>query len=132
MKFSTKATYGLRAVINLAQNPKNQPKPLSLIAKEENISLGYLEQLFRILKKSGFVKASRGNSGGYHLTKNPKEISIGEIIESLEGSIIEVSCTARKGDCKNCKSKFVWQSIKKYLKEALGSLTLKDLIEKND
>ncbi len=132
MKFSTKATYGLRAIVNLAQNPKNEPKSLSIIAKEENISLRYLEQLFRVLRINGFVKSVRGNSGGYYLTKSPQKISIGNIIESLEGPIIEIACTAKKRNCQTCKSKFVWQSINKYLKEALGSLTLKDLIEKND
>jgi len=85
MKFSTKSTYGLRAVIRLAEHWDKGNLSLATIANEENISLGYLEKLFSKLKKAELVKADIGVSGGYSLSKNPKDVSAFEVIKTLEG-----------------------------------------------
>ncbi len=70
MNISTKGRYGLRALLELAKNTNQEPMPLVQIAKAQNLSEGYLEQLMMPLKKSGLVKSARGAQGGYLLTRH--------------------------------------------------------------
>jgi len=92
MKFSTKTSYGLRAMVVLSKNWERASLPLSAIAKEENISLGYLEKIFSSLKKAGLVSAEKGAAGGYRLAKSPGEISLLAIVEALEGRVRPFHC----------------------------------------
>lgn len=127
MKFSTRAGYGLRATVNLA---KNYPKQRNLqeISREEGISLKYLEQLFRTLKKNKLVVSQKGREGGYVLAKNPKLIKVGEIIEILEGPIIPMECASGKCDSKcSCASSVVWTKLQEQIKKTLYSIRLRDL-----
>lgn len=128
MRFSTRAGYGLRAMVNLA---KNYPKQKSIheISKEEGISLKYLEQLFRTLKKNNLVKSQKGREGGYALSRNPKIIRVGEIIETLEGPIAPMECASGKCDIKcSCASSIVWTKLQTQIKKTLYGIKLKDLI----
>lgn len=129
MKFSTRAGYGLRATVNLARNYPSQ-KSLQEISREEGISLKYLEQLFRTLKKNKLVDSQKGREGGYTLSKNPKNIKVGEIIEILEGPIVPMECAS--GNCNskcNCTSSIVWTKLQTQIKKTLYSIKLKDLIK---
>ena len=92
MKFSTKGTYGLRAVVELATRYGEGPVSLAAVATEQGISEAYLEQLMRSLKKAGIVKTARGKSGGYLLTREPVRISVLEVLRALEGSTDVVDC----------------------------------------
>ena len=92
MKFSTKGTYGLRAVVELAARYGEGPVSLSAVAAEQGISEAYLEQLMRSLKNAGLVTTVRGKTGGYSLTREPTEISVGEVLRALEGSTNVVDC----------------------------------------
>ena len=91
MIFSTRSTYGLRAIINLAKREKFGSVSLAVIAKQENISLKYLERLFANLKKTGLIKAEIGANGGYLLAKSAKQINVYDIIKALEGKLL-TSC----------------------------------------
>jgi Rrf2 family protein len=127
MKFSTRAGYGLRAMVNLA---KAYPKQKSIheISREEGISLKYLEQLFRALKKNKLVASQKGREGGYTLSKNPRIIKVGEIIEILEGPIVPMVCAEGKCDARcSCASGIVWTKLQTQIKKTLYSIKLKDL-----
>lgn len=127
MKFSTRAGYGLRATVNLARNYPQQ-RNLQEISREEGISLKYLEQLFRTLKKNKLVLSQKGREGGYVLSKNPKMIKVGEIIETLEGPIIPMECATGKCDVKcSCASSIVWTKLQEQIKKTLYSIRLNDL-----
>lgn len=127
MKFSTRAGYGLRATVNLARNYPKQ-RSLQEISREEGISLKYLEQLFRTLKKNKLVLSQKGREGGYVLSKNPRMIKVGEIIETLEGPIIPMECAAGKCDVKcSCASSVVWTRLQEQIKKTLYSIRLSDL-----
>lgn len=132
MKFSTRSSYGLKALANLAKNYGAKPYPLGKIAQEEKISQAYLERLFSRLKKAGILTSSKGMAGGYQLSKNPSQISILSVIEALEGPISVFKCLGSKGTfiCseKTCPSGKVYQRVQKALSETLSSMTLKDLI----
>ncbi len=94
MKLSTKGKYGLRAMIDLARYSEKEPVSIGSVAVRQGISERYLEQLVALLKKAGLVKSIRGASGGYVLEKKPSEISVGDILRALEGSLEPVKCAA--------------------------------------
>jgi Rrf2 family protein len=133
MKFSTRSSYGLRAIIHLAKNYGRKPLSLAKIAKAEKISQAYLERLFSRLKKAGFVNSSKGMAGGYQLAKNPAKISVFELIEALEGPISVFRCIVGKGkvacEVKICPSARVYQKVQRAIITSLKSMTLKDLIK---
>ena len=82
MKFTTKSSYGIRALINLAlMYDQKKPVPIGRIAKKENISGFYLEQLFNKLKKHGLIRSVRGPRGGYTFSKDPADISVYEAVK---------------------------------------------------
>jgi len=128
MKFSTKAEYGLRATVVLA---KSYPylRSITEISIEENISAKYLEQLFIKLKKSNIIVSQKGKSGGYTLARDPQKITVGEIVETLEGKIEPTKCNSLA--CKNskCSSKKVWIKLSQEIKKTLDNIKLSDLIK---
>jgi len=133
MKFSTRSSYGLRAIIHLAKNYAHGPYSLAKIAKEEKISQAYLERLFSRLKKAGLVLSSKGVAGGYQLAYNPSKMSVFSVIEALEGKISVFHCLGTRGKVfcgvKACPSARVYQKVQKALVNSLKSMTLKDLIK---
>ncbi len=83
MRLTTKARYAVRALFCLSKYSKDKPTPLSVIAKDQDISLNFLEQLFVHLRKQGIVTSVRGPRGGYKLNRDPKDISIGEVLRAV-------------------------------------------------
>lgn len=95
MIFSTRSSYGLRAMINLAKRQGPDSVSLTAIAQAESISLKYLESLFSRLKKAGLVKSEIGTGGGYKLSKNAGQINIHDIIKALEGRLNPFHCSSK-------------------------------------
>jgi len=128
MKFSTKSSYGLRAMIQLARNYKKGSLSLTKIAKSEGISLGYLERLVAQLKNKDLVKSLRGVSGGYSLSRSPQKISIREIFEALEGSLAPYYCAEMGSKClRDCGARQVWQKLDEAIMTTLSKIKLNDL-----
>ncbi|KEH87777.1 transcriptional regulator [Clostridium novyi A str. 4540] len=129
MKLSTKGRYGVRAMVDLAINYGESPMSIKSIAKRQNISELYLEQLFSQLRKAKLIKSIRGAQGGYVLNKHPKDISVSDIINVLEGPI-EISSCVDTGECDNmnvCPTRLLWKKIKKSIDEVTESITLQDM-----
>ena len=132
MKLSTKGRYGLKAMFQLALYKSEGPIPLKNIANKQNISEQYLEQISSSLKKSGLVKSVRGAQGGYLLAKEPKDITVGDILIVLEGPISLSDCVLDEDICENsgkCVTKVVWEKIKKGIDDVINSITLQDMID---
>ena len=131
MKISTRSRYGLKICQLLAEEySPNESLALPYIAEKLSLSEAYLEQLMALLKKDNIVCSIRGAGGGYYLSKAPEEITIGEIIRSLEGSFEFVDCL--KNDCDsicNCKTKGIWQKLYNGMNDILDSITLKEMID---
>jgi Rrf2 family protein len=133
MKFSTRTTYGLRAMTSLARSFEQGPVSLATIAKNENISLAYLERIFSQLKKAKLVVAEKGASGGYALVQAPETISALEVVEALEGDLRPFRCIGRDGEV-TCRAKRFCEVPKVLVKvqtavvETLERIHLKDLI----
>ena len=137
MKLSTKGRYGVLALYDLALNYGSGPISLKGIAERQGISENYLEQLMVPLRKAGFVNSVRGAQGGYTLSREPKEISIGEIIVAMEGPIAFADCmllqdgepfVCKKAD--GCGRKNVWAKIGARINDVLNSITLEELCSK--
>ena len=84
MIVSTKGRYALRVMVELALKPRNEYIPLKEIAEEENISQKYLEAIMASLSKAGFVDAVHGKGGGYRLSREPKDYTVGSVLKLTE------------------------------------------------
>jgi len=133
MKLSTRTRYGIRAILELAENFGKGPVQLKKIAKDQGISIKYLEQLMAILKSAGIVNSTRGSRGGYILARPPKEIKLSDCFNCLEGPIVTVECVENENYCNktsDCITRQVWSEIQKAVMKILESYTLQDLIIK--
>ena len=90
MKVSTKGRYGLRAMVDLAIHAPEGHVALNAIAKRQDISVNYLEQVFSALRKAGLVKSVKGAQGGYAMAMRPSQMTVGMILRSLEGKLVVV------------------------------------------
>lgn len=127
MKLSTKSRYGTRMMIDLARHYDEGPIRLGSIAKREDISVKYLEQLIIPLKKAEYIKSVRGPKGGHMLAKPPKDITLGEIIKVLEGGISLSRCVDNPEICDRtgfCPTRDIWETATKAMYKELNSHTL--------
>jgi Rrf2 family iron-sulfur cluster assembly transcriptional regulator len=134
MKLSTKSRYGTRMIMDLAQHYGQGAIQLGEIANRQNISLKYLEQIIRPLKKAGFVKSFRGAKGGHILNKSPKEITVGEVVGLLEGGKTFVDCDKEPKVCKrvdSCVTRHIWQAAAAAMYARLSEITFADLLSMN-
>jgi Rrf2 family iron-sulfur cluster assembly transcriptional regulator len=130
MRLSTKAQYAVRAMVNLDLHSGGSPVNLRDISLRESISLAYLEQLFVKLRRGKIVKSVRGPGGGYLLARPAQNIQVDEIIDSVEESLVPVSCMDQKNGCvchDQCVTHHVWQGLGERIRQFLGSITLADL-----
>ncbi len=134
MKLSTKGRYGLRAMLDLGLNADEHAVSIKSISERQGISENYLEQIIATLKKSGYVKSTRGPKGGYSLKMGPEEISVGDILRALEGDLNPVDCvevndnlTCQESDL--CVTKFVWRKISDSINQVVDNISLIDLME---
>lgn len=135
MKLSTKGRYGLRAMVDLALHYDEGYISLRHIAERQEISEGYLEQVFAMLKKEGLVRSARGAQGGYKLSYRPEDITVGMVLRALEGSLAPVDCVdgvnpSRCSRYDECVTKLTWEKMRDCLDEVVDSISLKDLILK--
>lgn len=134
MKVSTRGRYGLRAMVDIAVNSKdNNCVCLKSTAERTGISESYLEQIISLLKKAGIVQSIRGASGGYILTRPAEDITVGDVLRAVEGPIELVECMSKteacaSGGCDNCTTKEVWAKLSESVSETADNICLADLI----
>ena len=136
MKLSTRARYGLKAIDRSWFAQVRMKRYLyRVLRRDRDISTSYLEQLMAMLKKAGLVKSSRGAYGGYQLGKPADEISVGEVLRVLEGSLEHsLSRIENDGTCHGsdvCVAKLVWKRINDSITSAIDTLMLGQLIEES-
>jgi Rrf2 family cysteine metabolism transcriptional repressor len=133
MKISTKIRYGARAMLELAYHYGEGPIELKEIAKKENISLKYLEQVINPLRGAGLVKAVRGSKGGYSLAKPPSEICLYDVVETLEGPLNLLECLRDSKVCQkvpSCVTRDIWQEVSEAISKIFYSVTLEDMVNR--
>lgn len=135
MKISTKGRYALRMMLDLAMHKENGYVVLKDIAERQNISKKYLEQIVPLLNKSGLLRTNRGYQGGYMLSKNPSEYTVGEILRVTEGDLCPVACLKYDPiECErvaDCMTIGVWKGLYKAITDYLDNITLQDIIDEN-
>jgi len=132
MKLSTKGRYGIHAMYDLAQFGSETPQPIKSIAERQNIPEAYLEQLIGQLRRSGLVKSVRGAQGGYLLSRSPAEITVGEVLRTLEGELAVVDCLMEEDVCHkacSCPTRVVWKKLRDGLNEIVDGITLQDMLD---
>ena len=133
MKLSTRTRYGLRAVLELALQHDKGPVQVKTIARKQDISGKYLEQLFAILKSTELIKSVRGPKGGYLLARSPDSITLYDLFKALEGPGATVECLENKDYCSrypDCVARQAWAKLQEAIFEMLKSITLQQLLEK--
>ena len=136
MKISTKGRYGLRILMDLALYGQKKTRLMKEIAQSQQISEKYISRLILQLNEAGLITSFRGAKGGLKLTKQPKEISLLEIVETMEGRLSVVECVFDKEFCpksEDCSACKLWTSLNKKIRKQMEEITLKDLLklEKN-
>ncbi len=134
MKISTKGRYALRLMLQLALDNTGEYITIKSIAGKQNISEKYLEQIISLLNRAGYVKSVRGAQGGYKLTKEPTEYTVGMILRLTEGSLAPVDCLdANTNECDrsdDCVTREVWNELYDAIKSVVDRITLQDLLDK--
>jgi Rrf2 family protein len=134
MKLSTRARYGVRLMLALAQNYGREPVYLKDIATQEDISGKYLSLLIMPLRRIGLVNSVRGAYGGYNLAKAPEEITLKEIVDVLEGDCCLVACVKDPTVCPRvftCVTHDIWEMVGGKISETLNSITLDQMVKMN-
>lgn len=134
MKVTTKARYGINAIFELVLRQGSGPVPIKVIAEKQHIPEPYLEQLMNQLRRDGLVTSIRGAQGGYELSRPPHDITVGQVIRSLEGSVAPVDCLNGEGcrDGHGCAGRIIWEKIYDSINAVIDTITLADLAEEFD
>lgn len=134
MKISTKGRYATRVMLDLALNNTGECIKVKDIAMRQGISEKYLEQIIGVLNKAGYVQSVRGAQGGYRLTKEPKEYTVGMILRLTEGSMAPVACLEEGAveceRCDTCETLEVWRELYDAINQVIDHVTIADLVEK--
>ena len=132
MRISTKGRYALRLMLDLALNDGEELIRVKDISKRQGISEKYLEQIISYLKMAGYVMSLRGAQGGYRLSMEAKEYSVGMILRLIEGNMIPVECIADKESCEradSCTTVRLWKMLDDAVKGVIDRVTLQDLVD---
>lgn len=130
MKLSTRARYGVRLMVSLAERFGKGPAFLKDIAIEQGISEKYLSLIVIPLRSAGLLLSTRGAYGGYSLARAPEKISLKEVVDALEGEACLVNCVREPSSCPRtdiCPTREIWQTVGQKISETLGEVTLDHL-----
>lgn len=134
MLVSTKGRYALRVMIDLVEHQDRGRIPLKEIAERQGISEKYLENILSTLVRNDVLSGMRGKGGGYRLTREPEEFTVGEILRLTEGSLAPVSClTGKHCSCdhaEKCSTIGMWCELDQLISEYVDGITLRDLAER--
>ena len=132
MKISTKGRYALRMMIDIAENETKERVTIKEISERQGISIKYLEQIVPNLTRTGLLRGVRGSGGGYMLTKNPGQYTVGAILRAIEGKLAPVACLdsdinycERSG---HCKTLAFWTGLYEVIDNYVDSVTLQDFL----
>lgn len=133
MKISTRGQNAIKLMLDLATHNYGKPVKVKDIARRQNISEKYLEQIVSVLHKAALVKSIRGAHGGYILRLSPEEYTVGQILKTVEGSMAPTDCVGENGTpCENkstCVSYRLWEKLDTAMNDVLEGITLADMLE---
>ncbi|MUM76973.1 Rrf2 family transcriptional regulator [Pseudodesulfovibrio sp. F-1] len=131
MKLSARSRYAARLLLELAAREGETPICTADLAKSTGISAPFIEQIIRPLKQAGMIASMRGASGGHMLDGNPADITLGEIVRTMEGSANIATCLDCETVCnrsEDCLTRTVWERASRAMERELDAITLADLL----
>ncbi|MHC4781375.1 MAG: RrF2 family transcriptional regulator, partial [Planctomycetota bacterium] len=132
MKLSTRARYGLRAILDIAVETGDRPVMLRGISERQGISAKYLEHLLADLRRAGIVRSRRGAGGGFDLNRDPGQISLLSIVRALETDFGTTECVGEPAVCARsarCATRLMWAKVSEAMNQTLDGMSLADLID---
>lgn len=129
MIISSKGKYGLVALMDICLYSGSEAVTIKSVSKRQNISERYLEQIFSILRKGGIITSKKGAQGGYFLARAAADITVGEILNILEGDLKIVSPSEERNDIECFMQKNIWNNINRQIEEYFDSVTLEALVK---
>lgn len=133
MQLTTRSRYGLRMLLDIALHGGDGPVRIQDIASRRKISVKYLEQLIRELKKAGLIISKRGPRGGHVLAVSPEDIRVGDVVRTLEGRIALTECVENGESCPisdDCLTREIWTRATNTMFRELDSIKLSELLAK--
>ena len=132
MKLTTRSRYALRALVMLAEQPKDEAISLSIIAQRQRVKPKYLEQIMFRLRQAGLIRGKKGPGGGFCLARDPKEIRLKQVLDAVGESTSPLQCVSGKADkyCSQlspCQMKACWHKLKKEIDAFFNGHTLGDV-----
>jgi len=135
LKISTKGRYAVRVMLDLALNDTGEYVKVREIAKRQEISEKYLEQIIAVLNKAGYVRSTRGAQGGYKIAKDPSQYTVGMVLRLTEGSRWPVACLETESNecerCDTCETLQVWKDLNNAINKVVDSVTIADLVARH-
>ncbi|MDD2926792.1 Fe-S cluster assembly transcription factor [Rhodoferax sp.] len=132
MRLTTKGRFAVTAMIDLGLRHSAGPVTLAAISQRQQISLSYLEQLFGKLRRHALVESTRGPGGGYTLARSPSDITVAEIITSVDEPMDATQCGGKEnclGEGARCMTHDLWASLNNKMVEFLDSVSLQNLVD---
>jgi len=131
MKLSARSRYAARLLLELAMHKTDTPVSTPLLSENTGITVQFIEQIIRPLKKAGMVTSVRGAAGGHMLTKSPTQITLGQIVRATEGAINIATCLDCDDECDrstDCLTRSAWERASRAMEQELDSITLAELM----
>ncbi len=132
MMISTRGRYALRVLLDLAQNQTDGYIPMKEVAQRQELSLKYIERIMPVLSKNNYVEGVHGKGGGYRLSREAKDYTVGEILRLAEGDLAPVACLGCDASpcdrAAGCPTLPMWSEFYKLVNDYFDGITLADLI----
>ncbi len=134
MRIPMKVDYGVRALVDLAEHGNaGRLIRTAEIARRESIPEPYLDQVLTTLNKFGFIRSRRGPQGGHVLARPPAEITLDEVVATLEGRTVPLDCIEDASECvlsETCAQRGIWRDVDEAVHTVLRTTSVGDLVER--
>jgi Rrf2 family protein len=139
MKFSTQEEYGLRCLIQIAKEGAEGSLTIQEIGRREGLTTPHVAKLLMILRKAEFIKSTRGQSGGYTIARDPRQVIVGEALAALGGKLYDDEFCARHvgthdvcSHSVGCAVRNLWEDVQSAIDSVVQKITLADLIRESN
>lgn len=132
MRISTKGTYALEIIVDLAMHSSEEHlEQLKNIAARRGLSEKYLERIVKAMKNENLILSTRGAMGGYRLARRPEDITVLDVLRSVEGELAPVECLTKETDCgipcEDCVTRGVWADMWREILSVTDDVSVADI-----
>jgi Rrf2 family protein len=129
VRISAKGEYAIKAMLDLALHRERGLIPIQEVAERQGIPQRYLEQVLLSLKRAGLLTSKRGSTGGYHLTREPKDITVGAVLRAVEGTRAPFEPGGgRRNGSRDADLDELWEEVAEAVSKVVDRLTFGELV----